>query len=84
MAKILARMRDASAPQRSAPHARTGQHSHCGAVFPLYYTGHQIQRGRTDSRVSVSDFMKYTTANLPRGSWKYWCVGHPEPQLEAR
>ena len=45
-----------------------------GAVFPLYFTGHQIQKGRTNSYVSVSDFMKYTTANLPRGSWRYWCV----------
>ncbi len=49
---------------------------HC-AVFPLYYTGHQIQKGRTNSYVSVSDFMKYTTANLPRGSWRYWCAARP-------
>ncbi len=48
------------------------------AVFPLYYTGHQIQKGRTNSYVSVSDFMKYTTANLPRGSWRYWCAACPQ------
>ena len=43
-----------------------------GAVFPLYYTGREIQDGNTASNVSVSNFMKYTSANIKRGSWRYW------------
>ncbi len=52
------------------------------AVFPLYYTGREIQHGNTASNVSVSNFMKYTSANIKRGSWRYWCAQKPRVSFD--